>query len=127
MATELQHLSLLHPDRKKRVGSLAITISSLRGVQVNQERDHSSLFVPVSTQDHIQGVLNAGVVLVMYGDYQSPQSADVYRLIKAIQRQLCVSFEENSLCFILRHFPQYQIHTQAQRAAEAAEAAAIQV
>lgn len=90
--------------------------------------DHarSSLSVPPSIQDHIQGVLNAIVVLVLYGDYQDSQSADVYRLIKVVQRQLNVSLGENYLCFIFRHFPQRQINAQAQYPAEAAEAAAAQ-
>lgn len=93
---------------------------------MSQDRDRSSLFVPASTQDHIQGVLSATVVLVMYGDYQCSRSADVYRLIKVIGRQLSVSFGENYLCFIFRHFPQIQIHAHAQRAAQAAQAAAAQ-
>ncbi|WP_265276550.1 DsbA family protein [Nostoc sp. KVJ3] len=84
------------------------------------------LFVPPSTQDRIKGVLNATVVLVMYGDYECSQSADVYRLIKVIERQLSVSLGENYLCFIFRHFPQIEIHSHAQRAAEATEAAAVQ-
>jgi protein-disulfide isomerase len=95
-------------------------------VAVSFDRDRSSLFVAPSTQDHIKGVLNATVVLVMYGDYQCSQSADIYRLIKVIQRQLVVSFGENYLCFIFRHFPQIQIHPHARRASEAAEAAAVQ-
>lgn len=84
------------------------------------------LLVLPSTQDHRQGQLGATVSLVMYGDYQCSQSADVYRLIKAIGQRLIVSYGEDYLCFIFRHFPQHQIHTQAQRAAEAAEAAAVQ-
>jgi protein-disulfide isomerase len=90
--------------------------------------DHSSSFlvVPASTQDHSQGVLSAAMVLVMYGDYQCPRSAAVYKLIKIIQQDLTVSFGEDYLCFIFRHFPQTQIHPQAQRAAQAAEAAATQ-
>jgi len=87
---------------------------------------NSELFVPPSTQDHIQGVLSATVVLVMYGDYQCSQSADVYRLIRVIYRQLVVSFGEYYLCFIFRHFPPIQSHSHAQRAAEAVEAAAVQ-
>jgi protein-disulfide isomerase len=71
-------------------------------------------------------VLSATVVLVMYGDYEGSESADVYRLIKVIRRQLSVSLGENYLCFIFRHFPQIQIHSHAQRAAEAAQAAAAQ-
>ena len=93
---------------------------------MNQDQNSSPLSVLPSTQDHRQGVLNAAVVLVLYGDYQDSQSADVYRSIKVIQRQLSVSLSENYLCFIFRHFPQPQIHTQAQHAAEAAEAAAAQ-
>jgi len=88
------------------------------------DREHYSLFVPPSIQDHSQGVLNASVVLVMYGDYECFQSANTYRLIKAAQQQLSPSFEED-ICFIFRHFPQIEIHPHAQRAAEAAEAADI--
>lgn len=90
--------------------------------------DHSSssLVVPASTQDRSQGVLSAAVVLVMYGDYQCPRSAAVYKLIKVIRQELMVSFGEDDLCFIFRHFPQAQIHPHAQRAAQAVEAAAAQ-
>ncbi len=93
---------------------------------MNDARSHSSLLVPPSTQDWMQGVLSAKVVLVMYGDYQCPRSADVYKVIKAIKRELSASFGEDYLCFIFRHFPQIQIHPHAQRAAQAAEAAAVQ-
>ena len=93
---------------------------------MNDDRSHSSLLVPPSTQDWMQGVLSAKVVLVMYGDYQCSKSADVYKLIKGIKRELSASFGEDYLCFIFRHFPQLQIHAQAQRAAQAAQAAAAQ-
>lgn len=71
-------------------------------------------------------MLSAKVVLVIYGDYECLRSADVYKLIKGIKRELSASFEENYLCLIFRHFPQTQIHPHAQRAAEVAEAAAAQ-
>jgi protein-disulfide isomerase len=74
----------------------------------------------------MQGVLSAKVVLVMYGDYQCSKSADVYKMIRAIKRELSAAFGEDYLCFIFRHFPQIQIHPHAQRAAQAAEAAAAQ-
>jgi protein-disulfide isomerase len=93
---------------------------------MNDDRSHSSLLVPPSTQDRIQGVLSAKVALVMYGDYQDSKSVDVYKLIKAIERELSASFGEDYLCFIFRHFPQTQIHPHARRAAQAAEAAAAQ-
>jgi protein-disulfide isomerase len=104
----------------------AIDSSSLRGIPVKQDRDRNLLSVPTSTQDHKQGVLSAAVILVMYGDYQSSRSADVYRLIKVIKRQLTAPLGEDYLCFIFRHFPQTQIHSHAQRAAQAAQAAAAQ-
>ncbi len=93
---------------------------------MNNDRSHSSLLVPPSTQDWMQGVLSAKVVLVMYGDYQDSRSADVYKLIKGIKRELSASLGEDDLCFIFRHFPQTQVHPHAQRAAQAAEAAAAQ-
>ncbi len=93
---------------------------------MSDDRSHSSLLVPPSTQDWMQGILSAKVVLVMYGDYQCPRSADVYKLIKAIKRELSAAFGEDYLCFIFRHFPQTQIYSHAQRAAQAAEAAAVQ-
>jgi protein-disulfide isomerase len=93
---------------------------------MNDDRNHSSLLVPPSTQDHIQGVLSAKVVLVLYGDYQCSRSADVYKLIQGIRRELSASLGEDYLCFIFRHFPQAQIYPHAQRAAQAAEAAAAQ-
>jgi protein-disulfide isomerase len=74
----------------------------------------------------MQGVLSARVVLVMYGDYQDSRSADVYKLIKAIKRELSAAFGEDYLCLIFRHFPQAQLYPHAQRAAQAAVAAAAQ-
>lgn len=93
---------------------------------MNDDGNFSSLAMPPSIQDHKQGELSAAVILVMYGDYQSPQSAGVYRLLKTIQKQLNHSFGAPELCFIFCHFPQIQIHLNAQHAAETAEAAAAQ-
>lgn len=87
---------------------------------MSNDYDNPSLLLLPSTQDHIQGVLNTAVMVVMYGDYQCSQSANVYRLIKIMQRQISAWFGADYLGFIFRHFPQHQIHPQAQRAAEAA-------
>lgn len=89
--------------------------------------DRNRLVVPPSEQDHRQGSLNARVVLVEYGDYQCPQCGELYTSIMAIQHQFeATLFGKDSLCFVFRHFPQLQIHSQAQKAAMAAEAAAAQ-
>ncbi|WP_138506801.1 DsbA family protein [Nostoc sp. PA-18-2419] len=93
----------------------------------NCEAEHNQLVVLPSEQDHRQGSLNARVVLVEYGDYQCPQCNKLYTSIQAIQRQLeATLFGRDSLCFVFRHFPQPQIHPQAQKAAAATEAAAAQ-
>ncbi|MFB2895835.1 DsbA family protein [Aerosakkonemataceae cyanobacterium BLCC-F50] len=89
--------------------------------------DRNQLVVPPSEQDHWQGSLNARVVLVEYGDYQSPECSELYTSIQTIQNQFeATSLGRGSLCFIFRHFPQAQIHPQAQKAAAATEAAAAQ-
>jgi protein-disulfide isomerase len=81
--------------------------------------DGNKLLTPISAQDHIQGVRDAAVVLVAYGDYQCLSCREVYRMIQALQQQM-------PLCFVFRHFPRVQLHPHAQKAAEAAEAAAVQ-
>ena len=77
--------------------------------------------MPVSERDHIQGSLDAPVVLVEYGDYQCPHCRLVYHDIKALQEQL-----GDQLCYVFRHLPIKTVHPQAQLAAEAAETAAAQ-
>jgi protein-disulfide isomerase len=64
---------------------------------MNDDRSHSSLLVPPSTQDWMRGVLSAKVVLVMYRDYQCSKSADVYKLIKVLKGELSASFGEDDL------------------------------
>jgi protein-disulfide isomerase len=88
---------------------------------MSQANEPNRLSVPPSERDRIQGSLDAPVVLVKYGDYQSPDCGKSHRIIKAIQQQL-----GNRLGFVFRYFPQTPIYPQAQKAAEAAEAAAAQ-
>ncbi|MBD1853277.1 thioredoxin domain-containing protein [Leptolyngbya sp. ST-U4] len=89
--------------------------------------DRQLLAVSPSERDHRQGSLDARVVLVEYGDYQCPQSGELYALIQAIQVQLNRNLnEKNYLCFVFRHFPQPQLNPQSQKAAAAAEAAGAQ-
>jgi len=73
----------------------------------------------ISEDDHIQGSIDAPVVLVAYSDYQCLSCNEVHRMIQQIQQQI-------QLCLVFRHFPRSHLHPQAQKAAEAAEAAAAQ-
>lgn len=88
---------------------------------MSQANERNRLSVPPSERDRIQGTIDSPIVLVEYGDYQSPDCGEFHRIIKAILQQL-----GNRLGFVFRHFPQVSIHSQAQKAAEAAEAAGAQ-
>ena len=81
----------------------------------------ADLVVPVSAHDHIRGPVNAPLTLVQYADFQCPHCAAAHPEVAAIANEL-----SDSLRLVLRHFPLAQVHPQAQRAAEAAEAAASQ-
>lgn len=81
--------------------------------------DRSQLTIVGS--DRLQGAIDAPAILIEYGDYQCPYCAEVHKMIKTIQQRL-----GHQLGFVFRHFPQRQLHFQAQKAAEAAEAAAAQ-
>jgi protein-disulfide isomerase len=73
---------------------------------------------PVSERDHIQGSNTARVTLVEYGDYQCPDCLQAYPIMIDIQEHL-----GDKLRLVFRNFPLTAVHPNAQRAAEAAEAA----
>src|SRR5947208_5856351 len=79
------------------------------------------LTVPVSERDHARGPAAAPVTLVMYGDYQCPYTALANRFVAKLQEEL-----GERLRLVFRHFPLSDLHPDAERAAEAAEAAAAQ-
>lgn len=78
------------------------------------------LKVPVTEEDHIQGNLNAPVILVEYGDYECPYCTLAYPIVKKLQGQ----FGEQ-LCFVFRNFPLSEIHPFAEISAETAEFAGL--
>ena len=79
----------------------------------------SGLTVPVSAADHIQGNLDAAVVLVEYADYQCPYCGEAFSLVKRLQQRF-----GDGLCLVFRNFPLVQAHPQALPAAITAEYAA---
>jgi formate/nitrite transporter FocA (FNT family) len=80
-----------------------------------------TLTPPIHERDHTKGPDDAPVTLVEYGDYDCPSCGDLYPILRRIQDRL-----GNRLRFVFRHFPLSEVHPHAQRAAEAAEAAAAQ-
>jgi protein-disulfide isomerase len=73
---------------------------------------------PINQHDHIQGLGDAPITLLEYGDYQCPHCAAAYPIIKEIQKIF-----SKKLRFAFRNFPLANIHEFAIPAALAAEAA----
>jgi formate-nitrite transporter family protein len=76
---------------------------------------------PLSAEDHVDGPERAELELVMYGDFQCPYCTAAYPIVRRIRDQL-----SSRLMFAFRHFPLREIHPDAERSAEASEAAAAQ-
>jgi predicted DsbA family dithiol-disulfide isomerase len=72
-------------------------------------------------RDHVRGSPDAPVTLVEYGDYECPYCGQA----EVVIRELLESFGDE-LRYVWRHLPLNDVHTSAQLAAEAAEAAAAQ-
>ena len=79
------------------------------------------LTIPVSASDHIIGPQNAPVTLVEYGDFECPNCAAAYPVIRNL-----VNSVGDRLRFAFRHFPITLRHDHAEKAAEAVEAAGAQ-
>lgn len=79
------------------------------------------LKTPVGADDHTQGPADAPVTLVEYGDYQCPYCGQAYPIVKDLQSRF-----GPRLRFVFRNMPLKNAHPQAELAAEAAEAAALQ-
>ena len=86
---------------------------------MNPASNNNKLSLLIS--DRVRGNIDAPIKLLEYGDYQCSQCGQLHRTLQAMGQQLGESF-----CFAFRHFPQTQIHSQSQRAAEAVESAAAQ-
>lgn len=86
-----------------------------------QPADLSKLLLPIQEWDHVLGPDNAAYTLVEYGDYQCPACGSLYRLLTDLQTEL-----GSRLRIAFRHYPLSGLHRDAQKAAEAAEAAGAQ-
>jgi protein-disulfide isomerase len=79
------------------------------------------LLIPAGESDHALGAETAPVTLVEYGDYQCPVCGRAYPIIKELLGRL-----GRGVRFVFRNFPLATIHSHAEGAAEAAEAAGAQ-
>jgi protein-disulfide isomerase len=75
----------------------------------------------VTADDHVLGPADTPVTVLEYGDYECPYcrgaARDVHRLLDRYP---------DTVRFVFRNFPIPQLHSHAEQAAEAAEAAAAQ-
>jgi protein-disulfide isomerase len=79
------------------------------------------LAAPVSERDHVQGPATARVTIVEYGDYECPYCRAAQPIVQELRTLL-----GDDLRYVFRHFPLTRVHPNAERAAEAAEAAGAQ-
>jgi Na+/H+ antiporter NhaA len=71
-------------------------------------------------RDHIRGSLDAPVTVLEYGDFECPYCGQAEPVVRELLR------EHGDIAYVWRHLPLNDVHPNAQRAAEAAEAAAEQ-
>jgi len=79
------------------------------------------LQVPVEPgRDHVRGPEQALVTVVEYGDFECPYCGRAEPVVRELLRDF------GDVRYVWRHLPLHDVHPNAQRAAEAAEAAAAQ-
>lgn len=88
---------------------------------MSKQQEMGILALPVGDRDHAQGLADAPVTLVEYGDFECPYCRQAYPIVKEVQSRV-----GPPLRFVFRNFPLTELHPHAQHAAEAAEAAGAQ-
>ncbi len=81
------------------------------------------LSVPVGDTDQIQGPSDAPITLVEYSDFQCPACVAFFPLLEELKKDPLLM---GKIRFVYRHFPLDNIHPNARRAAQFAEAAGLQ-
>lgn len=76
---------------------------------------------PLGPDDHVEGPPDARLELVMYGDFQCPFCTAAQPILRRVRERL-----DGRLRFAFRQYPLRELHPDAERAAQASEAAAAQ-
>jgi Na+:H+ antiporter, NhaA family len=76
---------------------------------------------PLGPDDHVDGPADAPLELVMYGDFQCPFCTAAQPILRRVRERL-----GGRLRFAFRQYPLRSLHPDAERAAQASEAAAAQ-
>ncbi len=81
----------------------------------------------LKSTDHVKWSPEKKNILVEYSDLECPACQNAHNILKAIEASGSADFEiTKKVTFVYRHFPLFQIHTKANVAAYASEAAAKQ-
>ena len=102
-----QVIRLLSPARR----NLALNGRTMHAADLSRAVDE--------VRDHIRGLETAPVTVVEYGDFQCPYCGRAETSVRELRAEVNVRF-------VWRHLPLVDVHPQAQRAAQAAEAASEQ-
>lgn len=103
------------------IAAMLYGLAKLGGGIPSSNGEPQSLATEVSTADHSKGPANAPVTLVEYSDFQCPAC----KAYESSLKQLATQYDQE-LKIVYRHFPLTSIHKNAQLAAQASEAAALQ-
>src|SRR6478735_11900490 len=95
--------------------------SSPTGAEILGSTPSMPQLPPVDAHDHVAGPYGAPLELVMYGDFQCPYCSAAQSIVRRVRERL-----DGRLRFVFRHLPLSEVHPDAERAAQAAEAAAAQ-
>ena len=90
-------------------------------MRTNLDIHQGRLQMPISDRDHVLGPADAPVDVVEYGDYECPYCGAAYPIVADLLRQ-----RGSAIRFAFRNCPLTNVHTHAEFAAEAAEAAGAQ-
>jgi len=75
------------------------------------------LSIPVGSDDHSRGPLDAKITVVEYGDYQCPYCGQAHPIVERL-----ISEFADSVRLVFRNLPLVDVHPHAEAAAEMAEA-----
>ncbi|MCH7492507.1 DsbA family protein [Patescibacteria group bacterium] len=104
------------------LGGIVYALTLLAGSDSSSDSASQPISVDVvSATDHVKGSPEAKVVLIEYSDFQCPACGSIYPTVK----QLAEEFSDTAQ-IVYRHYPLRQIHSNAQLAGQASEAASMQ-
>ncbi len=89
--------------------------------QQQQSAGNLESMIPITSEDHIRGDINAPVKIVEYSDTECPLCQRFHTTMQQVMKEYG---KDNKVAWVYRHFPLDQLHPRARKEAEATECAA---